>query len=63
MPSPHTVVQTLGSPLHVQPGSKLQPALQPSPSAVFPSSQSRSPAASLPSPQVDEHTLGSPPQV
>jgi len=53
MPSPQTVTQPLGVPVHDQPGSILQVALQPSALVRFPSSHV-SPDPSTPSPHGSE---------
>jgi hypothetical protein len=61
MPSPHTdehVVKPHSDVTQVQPGSIVQPLLQPSPSLVSLSSHSSS-CAWMPSPQVELHELGS----
>ncbi len=59
MPSPQTVLQTLGSPLHTQPGSVAHVSLHPSPGAAPPSSHVSAPLI-WPSPQMPMHVLGSP---
>ena len=53
------VVQTLGLPTHVKPGSMRHTALQPSPFTALPSSQF-SPPTTWPSPHTMEQALGSP---
>src|SRR5690606_1633243 len=59
IPSPHVVVQTLGSPRQVHPGSVAHSASHPSPGAVPSSSQVSSPAT-IPSPQLVTQVVGSP---